>query len=149
MAFINPYGGKGEAVKLNDLIVQPLFELCEIQCEVIVTERADHAKDFLQDCDLDKIDGVVCIGGDGMFGEIFNGLLTRSAREAGDIDLNKSDEASDWLSSNRINRPPIRAGVIPGGSTDAVAMSMHGTNDVETATLHIILGNVINVLNYF
>ena len=39
----------------------------------------------------------------------------------------------------------MRVGVIPGGSTDAVAMSLHGTNDVMTAALHIILGDHRNV----
>ena len=36
-------------------------------------------------------------------------------------------------------------GVIPGGSTDAVALSIHGTVDVITATLHIILGDRRNI----
>ena len=36
--------------------------------------------------------------------------------------------------------PPLRLGVIPGGSTDAVAVALHGTGDVVTAALKVMLG---------
>jgi hypothetical protein len=78
-----------------------------------------------------------------MFSEIFNGLLARKALEATKIDLIKTSEAADWLSKNDLSKPDIRVGVIPGGSTDAVAMSLHGTDDVTTATLHILLGKFV------
>lgn len=139
MVFVNPYGGKGQAVSIHTQVVQPLFESYGVTCDVIITERANHARDMLQTCNLDGIDGVVCVGGDGMFSELFNGLLIRSAR-ADDIDL-ESEHAADLLSAANLKRPKIRVGVIPGGSTDAVALSMHGTADVETAVLHIVLGD--------
>ena len=44
LAFINPYGGKGEAIRLNASIVKPLFQSCHIECKVIITERANHAR---------------------------------------------------------------------------------------------------------
>ena len=34
----------------------------------------------------------------------------------------------------------IRVGLIPAGSTDCVAMCLHGNNDPVTAALHIALG---------
>ena len=34
----------------------------------------------------------------------------------------------------------IRVGLIPAGSTDCVAMCLHGNNDPNTAALHIALG---------
>ena len=109
---------------------------------MIVTERANYAKDYIENCNLEGIDGVICIGGDGMFSEIFNGILRRSGFESG-----MSNENSDYqfLSSNKLVRPQCRVGVIPGGSTDAVATTLHGTNDIITATLHIILGDHCNV----
>ena len=93
------------------------------------------------ECSLDDIDGVICIGGDGMFSELFNGLLLRTTKEKSIQDLLTSPNAKEWIRSNSIPKPCIRIGVIPGGSTDAVAMSLHGTNDVTTAALHIALGD--------
>lgn len=34
----------------------------------------------------------------------------------------------------------LRLGHVPAGSTDAVAYSLHGTRNAETATLHIAMG---------
>ena len=45
--------------------------------KVVVTERANHAKDMLQTIPLDNYDGVISVGGDGMFAEVFNGVVIR------------------------------------------------------------------------
>lgn len=37
--------------------------------------------------------------------------------------------------------PKLPVGVIPSGSTDTVAYSLHGTIDVQTAVIHIIFGD--------
>ena len=85
LIFINPFGGKGEAIRIHSTIVQPLFKQFNVQSEVIITQRANHAKDFLQENSLINYDGIVCIGGDGMFAEIFNGLLIHSCRQNGQL----------------------------------------------------------------
>ena len=82
--------------------------------EVVITERANHARDYLQDCSLEEFDGVICIGGDGMFAEIFNGILRRSGFESG---MPSDGSASQFLAQNKLVRPKLRVGVIPGGST--------------------------------
>jgi len=67
-----------------------------------------------------------------MFSQIFNGLLVRTARD------NKLDvsERTNWFP-----QAPLRVGFIPAGSTDSVAMCLHGTSDPLTAALHIVLGD--------
>lgn len=65
------------------------------------------------------------VGGDGLFQEILNGLL--SVRGAGG--------AAGELAAH------LRLGHIPSGSTDAVAYSINGTRSQATATLHIALGD--------
>ena len=112
------------------------MDVAGVDCIVDITQYANYARDSLLSRDLTDIDGVICVGGDGMFSEIFNGMLTRSANEAG-IDVNDKNI--------QLARPKLRVGVIPGGSTDAVALSLHGTSDIETITLHIILGDERNV----
>ena len=139
IVFINPFGGKGQAWKINESIIQPLFRKCHIETQVLITERPNHAKDILKTCDLNGVDGVICIGGDGMFNEVFNGLLLRTNFDQGlDLEIENAD-------LRNLSKPKIRVGVIPGGSTDAVAMSLHGTSDVLTAALHIIIGDELKV----
>jgi len=118
--------------------VAPLFRAAGVRFTVIVTERANHARDLLRSDPLGDVDGVVCVGGDGMFSELFNGLLLRS------MDENNDPSASEF--GNFDVRPPkVRVGLIPGGSTNAVALSLYGTTDVMTATMHILLGDHRNI----
>ena len=90
---------------------------------------------------LDNIDGVVCVGGDGMFSELFNGLLLRSMDENRDPEGGEPEESSRF----EVRAPKLRVGLIPGGSTNAVALSLHGTTDVVTAALHILIGDRRNI----
>ena len=60
-----------------------------------------------------------------MFAELFNGLLFRSIKDKFNQDLMNDPNAEAWISSNDLPKPIVRIGVVPGGSTDAVAMSKH------------------------
>lgn len=78
------------------------------------------------------LQAIVCVGGDGTFAEVFNGLVLRSAKDQ-HVDPNDFDVA--------LPVPTLPVGVIPSGSTDTVAYSLHGTTDVQTAVIHIIFGD--------
>uniref|UniRef100_A0A8D2B1I7 Ceramide kinase n=1 Tax=Sciurus vulgaris TaxID=55149 RepID=A0A8D2B1I7_SCIVU len=132
LVFINPFGGKGQGKRIYERKVAPLFLLASITTEVIVTERANQAKETLYEVNTDKYDGIVCVGGDGMFSEVLHGLIGRTQRSAG-VDQNQS--CATLVPS------PLRIGIIPAGSTDCVCYSTVGTNDAETSALHIILGD--------
>jgi len=94
--------------------------------------RSNH----LQQCVRDTFQAVVCIGGDGTFAEVFNGLVLRATRDQ-QIDPNDPNV--------RLPNPALPVGVIPSGSTDTVAYSLHGTTDVQTAAIHIIFGDSIGL----
>ncbi|XP_047405783.1 ceramide kinase, partial [Sciurus carolinensis] len=132
LVFINPFGGKGRGKRIYERKVAPLFLLASVTTEVIVTERANQAKETLYEVNTDKYDGIVCVGGDGMFSEVLHGLIGRTQRSAG-VDQNQSRA--------RLVPSPLRIGIIPAGSTDCVCYSTVGTNDAETSALHIILGD--------
>ena len=63
--------------------VKPIFDLAGIECDVKVTERPNQARDLLLTYDFERpsarIDGIVSVGGDGMFSELINGILRRAA----------------------------------------------------------------------
>lgn len=109
-----------------------MFELANIDVDVVVSQRPNQIRDIIYKQALSQYDGIVCVGGDGTFSEVFNGLLYREMK---DHDL-------DPISPEYIPKPNIPIGIIPAGSTDTVAFCLHGTTDVQTAVLHIILGQV-------
>ncbi|XP_072286689.1 ceramide kinase-like isoform X2 [Pyxicephalus adspersus] len=132
LVFINPYGGCGKASRIYYTKISHLFQLAEIESEVIETIRANHARDFIMAADLQKYDGVVCVGGDGMFSELLHGLVSRTQSDNG-ICEDKEDA--------KLIPCSLRIGIIPAGSTDCVCFATMGINDPVTSALHIIIGD--------
>ncbi|KAM9829103.1 ceramide kinase family protein [Syngnathus typhle] len=132
LVFINPFGGKKKGKQIFDSLVAPLFEMAGISSHVIVTERANQARDHLLKKDLTGFDGVVCVGGDGMFSEVLHGVIGRTQQEAGLCE----NEPSAVLQVC-----PLHIGIIPAGSTDCVCYATVGVIDPVTSALHIIIGD--------
>ncbi|XP_062990185.1 ceramide kinase [Elgaria multicarinata webbii] len=132
LVYINPYGGKRQGEKLYEQKVAPLFSLASISTDVIVTEHANHAKDNLFEVNLEKYDGVVCVGGDGMFSEVMHGLIGRTQKDSG---IDQNNPKAPLVQCN------IRIGIIPAGSTDCICYATVGVNDPVTSALHIIVGD--------
>ncbi|XP_061109014.1 ceramide kinase-like isoform X1 [Conger conger] len=133
LVYINPYGGKQQGKLIYEEKVAPLFSRASISTDVIVTEYANHARDHLKmDADLKKYDGVVCVGGDGMFSEIVHGLVSRTQADCG-VDQDCAEE--------KLVPCTIRIGIIPAGSTDCICYATVGANDPVTSALHIIVGD--------
>lgn len=132
MFFVNPFGGKKRGLKIWKREVEPLLAIAGVETKLMVTERAGHIRDVLLTCSLDDIQAIACVGGDGTFAEVFNGLVLRTVKDK-DIDPNDPDIV--------LPPPKLPVGVIPSGSTDTVAYSLHGTTDVQTAAIHIIFGD--------
>ena len=102
----------------------------------IYTERANHAQDYVIHEDLTDYDGLICVGGDGMFAELCHGLLLRTSSEA---QLNMDDPQVNLV------RPHLRIGIIPAGSTDAVVFGTTGLNDPVTSALQIVAGESLSI----
>lgn len=133
LVYINPYGGKKQGKRIYEQKVAPLFAQAGISTQVIVTQYANHARDHLKtEAELKMFDGVVCVGGDGMFSEIIHGLIWRTQIDNG-VDLNCPEENLSTCS--------LRIGIIPAGSTDCICFATVGTNDPVTSALHIIVGD--------
>jgi len=67
------------------------------------TEYGKHAVDIAHKVDLDQVDALIVVSGDGVLHEVVNGLLTRP----------------DWEQARRL---PV--GIIPAGSGNAFATSV-------------------------
>ncbi|MGH0170208.1 UNVERIFIED_CONTAM: hypothetical protein FKN15_060282 [Acipenser sinensis] len=132
LVFINPFGGRQRGREVYWTQIAPLFELAGVRAHVLETERANHARDYILESDLTGFDGLVCVGGDGMFSELMHGLIGRTQREAG---ISEHDPEATLQSSS------LRIGIIPAGSTDCVCFATVGVNDPITSALHIIIGD--------
>jgi ceramide kinase len=130
LLFVNPYGGKKNALKIYEKYAKPLFKAADIDISLIVSQRSNQIFDLVIQQHIDQFDGIICCGGDGTFSELFNGLIYRKMTGRGDA----------VIDVNCIPRPDKPIGVIPAGSTDTVAYCLHGTTDVRTCVLHVILG---------
>lgn len=133
LVYINPFGGKHRGRRIYEKKVAPIFSRASISTDVIVTERANHARDHLQtEADLKKYDGVICVGGDGMFSEIMHGLISRTQSDSS-VDQDRSEDSLIPCS--------LRIGIIPAGSTDCICYATVGSNDPVTSALHIVIGD--------
>ncbi|XP_058873442.1 ceramide kinase-like [Acipenser ruthenus] len=132
LVFINPFGGRQQGREVYRTQIAPLFELAGVRAHVLETERANHARDYILKKDLTGFDGLVCVGGDGMFSELMHGLIGRTQWEAG---ISEHDPEATLESSS------LRIGIIPAGSTDCVCFATVGVNDPITSALHIIIGD--------
>ncbi|XP_010172134.1 ceramide kinase-like, partial [Antrostomus carolinensis] len=130
LVYINPCGGKRQGKRIYEQKVAPLFSLASISTDVVVTEHANHAKDNLFEVNINKYDGVVCVGGDGMFSEVMHGLIGRMQKDSG---IDQNNPKAPLVQCN------IRIGIIPAGSTDCICYSTVGISDPVTSALHIIL----------
>ncbi len=101
------------------------------------TESASHAPDFIAgSADLEeRYDGVLGVGGDGMFNVVFEALVRRHNRAAVE-----ASASANPPSSFRLRPPSLRAGVIPAGSTDVAGHTLHGTSDQTSIALRVAMG---------
>ncbi|PKA61138.1 Sphingosine kinase 1 [Apostasia shenzhenica] len=78
LVFVHPRCGKGNGLRTWQTVA-PMFSRAKVMTKVTVTRRAGHAFDILKsstDRDLSSFDGVVSVGGDGLFNEVLNGILS-------------------------------------------------------------------------
>lgn len=137
LVFVNPYGGNGNASMIFEEKVKPIFELAKIKYVKLETERKDHARDILRKAlDLNFYDGIVCVGGDGMFTEVMNSVIL-STQEANEIDVNLPDQ--------QLIKPSIPLGIVPAGSTNALGITVNGFDCIYNSILAIVLGNKLSV----
>jgi ceramide kinase len=134
--FINPISGDKKAEKIFQSKVQPLWELAGICSDVTVTVNAEHAPAAVRDLDFRQYDGIICVGGDGLFNQVINSLLVQTQLEAG-VDIRRPR----FIPA----RPRVKVGIIPAGSTDALCYTTTGTLDCETSAIRIALGDTRGV----
>uniref|UniRef100_UPI00358DE2B9 ceramide kinase isoform X2 n=1 Tax=Myxine glutinosa TaxID=7769 RepID=UPI00358DE2B9 len=128
LVFINPVGGRCRGEEIYRRHVDPIFKLAGIDTDIVVTQQANHAKDYILNNNIEAFDGILSVGGDGTFSEIMHGVIEKAQDHVGEM-------------KDQLKPANLRLGIIPAGSTDCVCFTTMGTNDPVTAALHVVIGD--------
>lgn len=84
LIIINPKSGSKKSLKAWSSVVEPILKASTAKYEVIFTTHSGHAGELGEKLDLDSVDVVSCVSGDGLVHEVLNGLGRRKSdfREA-------------------------------------------------------------------
>ncbi|XP_028267098.1 sphingosine kinase 1 [Parambassis ranga] len=104
MILVNPHSGRRQALQLFTGHVQGMLTEASIPYTLVITEHQNHARELVRKADLSQWDALVIMSGDGLLFEVINGLMDRE----------------DWQEA--IQTP---LGILPGGSGNALAASIH------------------------
>ncbi|XP_054720367.1 sphingosine kinase 1-like [Uloborus diversus] len=124
LILINPKSGPGKAHQIFQERVVPLLFESDVQYDLLVTDRANCARDYVKQEDLTQWNGIVVVSGDGLLFEVYNGLMARS----------------DWQEAVKI---PV--GVIPGGSGNGLARAISHTTG-EPYDVTAVVPSVMNII---
>ncbi|UJR22366.1 hypothetical protein I4U23_025428 [Adineta vaga] len=78
LVFVNPAGGAGNAYRTVMEYVVGVWNEAQFNYQIVVTEYAGHARDYVQSLDLNEWSGIVVASGDGLVYEVINGLMSRN-----------------------------------------------------------------------
>ncbi|KAJ3148805.1 hypothetical protein HDU86_007360 [Geranomyces michiganensis] len=118
LVLLNPFSGTKRGRKYYRTVVKPMFDIAGVSVHLHETTHINHATEITRSINLNPYSAIVTIGGDGVFHEAINGLLTRP----------------DWEEARRV---PV--GFIGGGSANAMNKNLM-TQSRELATLTVIKG---------
>ncbi|XP_059155299.1 ceramide kinase-like [Physella acuta] len=128
---INPIGGAGRARQIYHKSVAPIFELAQIATKVKETDKSKHALEIGETQDFSSFDGVVLVGGDGLYQEFLQGLTIQTQKKAG-VNYHSPD--------TKFVPTPTPIGIIPAGTGNGVGRWINGSSDPETSALSIVRG---------
>jgi len=117
---LNPFSGRGHAKNLWHTHCLPILQAAECTIEIIETQYNGHAGEIAEKLDADAYDSVVCVSGDGLPHEVFNGFGRRPDAKAV---LRK-----------------IAVALLPGGSGNALCWNCFGTDSASLAAIGIVKG---------
>lgn len=64
LLFINPYGGKKNALQLYEKYAKPIFRMAGVDVSVVISQRQNQIFDLVMQQQFDQFDGIACAGGE-------------------------------------------------------------------------------------
>jgi YegS/Rv2252/BmrU family lipid kinase len=136
---VNPKGGlkRGASVLAR---VRPLFEEAGVELAIHETSHPGHARELVETLDLEGLDGLCAVGGDGTMHEMVNGLLARPDKADLPLGLIPAGSGNAFLYGFGIHDPIEAARRILAGAVYAI--------DVARLTLDERVIYAFNVLGW-
>jgi sphingosine kinase len=85
LVVVNPVGGKRQGKQIWHNHVEPMLKEAGVVVTLLITERANHARDAVLEMETDPsatFHAVLCVGGDGIVFEVVNGMISREGGAA-------------------------------------------------------------------
>ncbi|EXJ71223.1 sphingosine kinase [Cladophialophora psammophila CBS 110553] len=117
---INPFGGKGKAVKQYTKEIEPIFAAARCEVDAERTTHHGHAVEIAEKLDINAFDAIANVSGDGLPHECINGLA-------------KKPNAAEALRKVAVVQ-------LPCGSGNGMAWNLTGTGECSTAALCVVKG---------
>ncbi len=117
---INPFGGKGKAVKQYSKEIEPIFAAARCEVDAQRTTHSGHAVEIAEKLDINAFDVLASASGDGLPHECINGLA-------------KKMNAAEALRKVAIVQ-------LPCGTGNGMSWNLTGTGECSTAALSIVKG---------
>ena len=124
---VNPIGGAKTAVKTFQNIVAPLLVLSNIKSDMQLTKHSKHALELSENIDVTAYDGILVVGGDGLYQEVCQGLV-RQTQRTNSVDLNDPEAV--------LVSPTIPIGIVPAGQ-NFLLYFLHNVKKYSTSMLKI------------
>ena len=74
----NPISGKRKSISILKNQIIPHLKTQKINFESFITEYPSHANKKINTCNLNEIERIIVLGGDGTMHEVINGMLSRN-----------------------------------------------------------------------
>ena len=116
---VNPYGGGGKGLKIQEKI-QPIFESAGAELEIINTTHSGHAKELAQSLDYNGFNGICPIGGDGTMHEIINGMMLREDKSKIPIGLITGGTGNSFMHDLEMLDPIDAAKAVVNGKKQSI-----------------------------
>lgn len=120
MVVINPFGGKGLALRYWTQDIEPILRAARCEIQVVHTTHSKHAVQIGEELDIESVDVVACCSGDGVPYEIWNGL-------------GRKKNAGTALGKVAVVQ-------LPCGTGNALSVNCNGTSSPSRAALSVVKG---------
>ena len=114
---------------INEII--NLFKKNNIQIEIFNSQYPRHIEEHIKNCDLENIDGIIGLGGDGTFNEMINGLHRREKKSNIPVGLIPLGTGNDFIRSLGPINPFFWAKKIVDGKTQKIDVIKIETKERE------------------
>ena len=155
----NPVSGGKRGQKLMDNVVSPAFKEAGVEVVVLATQHSGHGVGLAETADLNGVDALCALGGDGTLSEIINGFMRREPQPSCAIGFLPGGTGNtfmhDVMGKKQRGEAAVRAAVavIVGGLTRKVDLSRlecfgpDGTTPLTRYSINIVTAGFGVVIN--